>query len=141
MDQFFQNQRKVTKSLVYGVELWIRTVKGDKIMTDRYGYDTRLCIVMTISMLLGAILFIIARTIDAVLPLYIISLLASFSILYLLPEKISTKLNQKYLNGMRANVMVLLFVLWFGPIAFIFILVSVLSKQKKSEAEKHRGCS
>lgn len=99
-------------------------------MTNKYGYDTRLCIIMTISMILGLLLVIIAKAIDAIMYLYVISIFISLFMLYFLPKKLSTNFNKERLDKMRSEPMTLLAIMLFGPIAPIFIIISAFKRQK-----------
>ena len=99
-------------------------------MTNKHGYDTKLCIIMTISMMLGLVLIIIARAIDVMMYLYVISIFISLFILYLLPKKLSMNFSEKRLNRMRSEPMTLLLTLLFGPIGPIFIFISAFKRQK-----------
>jgi hypothetical protein len=104
--------------------------KGDKTMTNKHGYDTKLCIIMIISMILGLGLVIIAKAIDTMIYLYIISIFISIFMLYFLPKRLSTNFNEKQLSRMRNEPMTLLFTMLFGPIAPIFIVMLAFKRQK-----------
>lgn len=99
-------------------------------MTNKYGYDTKLCIIMAASMILGLALVIVAKAIDAMIYLYVISILISLFMLYFLPKKLSTNFSEKRLSRMRSEPIMLLFTMLFGPIAPIFIITSSFKKQK-----------
>lgn len=99
-------------------------------MTNKHGYDTKLCIIMTISMVLGSALVIVAKAIDAMMYLYVISIFTSLFMLYLLPKKLSTNFSEKRLSRMRSEPMTLLLAILFGPVAPIFIIISSFKRQK-----------
>jgi 4-hydroxybenzoate polyprenyltransferase len=100
-------------------------------MTNKYEYDTKLCIIMLISMILGAVLIIVAKAIDIMIYLYIVSIFISLFMLYFLPEKLSVNFDKIRLNKMKSEPTMLLFTTLFGPIAPIFIIMSVFKRRDK----------
>lgn len=98
-------------------------------------YDPRLCIIMTISLIIGAILIVIAKKVEVLLYLYIISDNISLLMLYSLPKKLYNKFDKNKLEKLRYDGIVLLFIMGFGPISTIFIIASTF-KKKKDRLEK-----
>lgn len=92
-------------------------------------YDKRKCIIMTISMIIGTILILIAKNISVLPYLYIISIIVSLYMIYFLPKKLRNKFNTIILKGM-VNNMGLLFIIWFGPIATMFIIASTFKEKQ-----------
>ena len=98
-------------------------------------YDKRLCIIMAISLIIGAVLILVAKEAETCLYLYIISEVISFSMLYFLPKKLCNRFDENKLKKMKHETNNLLFIIIFGPMATIFIIASTF-KKKKDQLEK-----
>lgn len=98
-------------------------------------YDTRLCIIMVISLIIGTILVLVAKEAEICLYLYIISEVISFFMLYFLPKKLYNRFDEGKLKKMKHETITLLFIIMFGPITTIFIIMSTF-KKKKGQLEK-----
>ena len=96
-------------------------------------HDAKLCIVLVISMFIGFFPIHGAAILDTTGYLFAASWSASMLLIHLLPEteRLPARFNKEYLVKLRYDPLVLLFVLWFGPMAATFIFITSLLPAKK----------
>lgn len=91
-------------------------------------HDTKLRVIMMISIIMGLGLIVVAEMFNIVIYVYILSIFINIFMFYILPEKLSTRFNKEYLNRVTKKDIVLLPVILLGPIMPIFILISTFKK-------------
>lgn len=88
-----------------------------------------LCSIMSASLLFGVVLITLAKIFNFLIAVYVVSILISLGVIYLLPKfksvNICHALNMKY------DALVLWCILFLGPIMAMFILTTILLPPRK----------
>ena len=91
--------------------------------------EKRLCVATLISMVLGGLLWSIAIKYNIKGYVYAVNIFISMFMIYL-SEKLPVVFNKVYLIKLRKDPTTLLFILFFGPVATIFLFIASLLKPK-----------
>lgn len=98
-------------------------------MFNYYKVNTKLCVTMVISLIVGIILIAIASRSDLLPFLYIISIGISVFMTCFLPNKAYTKFDEACLKLMSNDPIIVSAIILTGPIASIFIILYTFKKE------------